>query len=238
MIKLAEMKGFVFAVVFIMIFGTVVATIPTGFLGAGSTATEITTVNPNLLTDFAESANWTGETGDFGGVTGTYYTYEVGTTTFECIFITDSFYVARHDLFFGLWLGGYSYVNFINEDGTNYGDSVSFTDIDNDAVDGSVRYSMVYDSDGTSAGGFVIGWNETTYSGSEDAWDNDELYFVHGTGITADTNIASLLIQILFLQVPNVPILLQLVLVSPVWACILYLLWFIIISMIPFLGGA
>jgi len=41
----------------------------------------------------------------------------------------------------------------------------------------------------------------------------------------------------LFFQLPDVPFLINLLLATPLWACIIYLIWWFIISMIPFLGG-
>jgi len=237
---LSEMKSFVFAVTFIVIFSAIVSTIPTGLQGQGATVSDVTPVNPTLLTDFADHENYTKS--DFSAyVTWLHYVYDlpVGGTTYDCSFITDSFSLGKHVLFLGLWLGGIEYVDFIDENNTNYGTSVSFDDIENDAVDGAVRYTLQYSESGNSAGVFVIYWNTTLYSDPSDAWDNDVLYILHGIGLdlTADTNIASLLMQLLFLQMPDMPVLINLILIIPIWASIIYLLWFIIINMIPFLGG-
>ena len=234
---MAEMRTFVFAVTFIIIFSAIITTIPIGLQGQGATATEVNTVNPNLLTDFADTKEF--DKTDFSAyITWVHYVYDlpVGGATYDCSFITDYFGLGVHTLFIGLWLGGIEYINFISENGTNYGTTVSFDDIDNDADDGAVRYSLQYADSGNSAGGFVFYWNTTTYTGSSDAWDSSELFLLHGVGMTADTNIASLLIQLLFLQLPDMPILINLILIIPIWASIIYLLWFIIISMIPFLG--
>ena len=233
----SEQRTFVFAVTFIIIFSALIASIPVDFQGVEGTVNTVIPVNPNLLSDFADAVEWIGETGDFGGVTGTYYMYDlpVGGPTYECVFITDSFYVGVHTLFIGLWLGGYSWNEFTSDNGTNYGTSVSFTDLDNDADDGAVRYTLQDENSGISAGGFVVWWNTTTYTGSSDAWDNDKLYFLHGIGITGNTDIATLLISLLFLQLPEVPTLVNLLIVVPIWASIIFVLWFIIKEMIPLL---
>jgi len=231
-----EHYGFVFAVTFIIIFSALVATIPINLQGQGANPDIVTPINPNLLTDFAETEEFNQT--DFGGVLYYYFEYELpdGITTWECVFTTDRFNVGAHALFLGIWLGGYNWVNFIADDGTNYGLAVSFTDIDNDAEDGVVRYTLQYEDTGNSAGGFIFYYNTTTYSDSEDAWDNDELILLHGIGLTTDTNIASLLLSLLFLQIPEVPFLVNVILVTPLWASIIYVAWFIIKSMIPLLG--
>ena len=235
----SQQYGFVFAVTFIIMFSALLSSIPVGFQGKGSTADTVIPVNPNLLNDFAEKEEWTGETGDFILlVVVQMYVYDlpIGGTTYECFEFDGSFYMSSHTLFIGLWLGGVSPIEFTSENGTKYGQSVSFSDLDNDEEDGAVRYTLQYSDSGNSVGGLVLWWNTTTYTGSEDAWDNDKLYFLHGIGITGNTDIASLLISLLFLQLPEVPTLVNLLLVVPMWASIIFVLWFIIKEMIPFLG--
>ena len=228
-----------FAVSFIVIFSAIVSTIPADLQGQGAEPIDtVIPINPTLLTDFAHTKQF--DRTDFIVIYGLdYYTYEIvaGSTTFETQFDqTDSFSVGAHTLWVGIWLGGYDWANFINDNGTNYGTSVSFSDIDNDAENGVVRYTLTYETSGASAGGFIFSWNTTTYSNPSDAWDSTELYLIHGIGITADTNIAGLLLSLLFLQLPAVPFLVNIILVTPLWACIIYVTWFIIKSMIPLLG--
>ena len=232
-----EQYGFVFAVTFIIVFSALLATIPIGLQGQGATPDIVTPINPNLLTDFADTEEF--DKTDFSGVLVFSFEYELpdGITTWECVFHTDYYFnIGAHALFLGIWLGGYNWVNFIADDGTNYGLAVSFDDIENDAEDGVVRYTLQYEDSGNSAGGIIFYWNTTTYSNPSDAWDNDELILLHGIGLTADTNIASLVLSLLFLQIPEVPFLVNVLLVTPLWASIIYVAWFIIKSMIPFLG--
>ncbi len=232
----SEQYGFVFAVSFIIFFSALLTTIPLDLQGQGATPDIVVPINPNLLTDFAEIEEF--DKTDFGGILSFYFTYELpnGGTTWECLFASNSFAIGAHTLFVGLWLGGYSWVNFISDNGTNYGMTVSFTDIDNDLEEGAVRYTLQYEDTGNSAGGFVFYYNTTTYTDSEDAWDNDELFLVHGIGMSADTNVANLLLSLLFFQIPEVPFLVNVFLITPLWANIIYVAWFIIKSMIPLLG--
>jgi len=233
-----EHYGFVFAVTFIIIFTALVASIPADLQGQGATPNILIPVTPNLLTDFTEAkqfskVDFTLAIPYFG-----YYYYDLptGATTFSCDIIADSFRVGAHTLFVGVWLGGISWTNFISENGTNYGTSISFSDLENDAEDGAVRYTLQYEDSGNSAGGFVFYWNTTTYPDPVDAWDNDELELVHGVGISADVNVANLLLALLFLQLPDVPMLVNILLIGPVWASIIYVLWYIVTTMIPFLS--
>lgn len=231
----SEQRTFVFAVTFIIIFSTLIASIPVDFQGSGATVETVTPINPNLLSGFAESEEFVKT--DFSGVVGLFYVYDlpIGGTTFECNYYDNEFSVGAHTLFVGLWLGGISWINFISDNGTNHGLEVSFSDLENDAEEGVVRYALQYDDTGNSAGGFVFYWNTTTYSDPSDAWDNNVLYLLHGVGLLANTDIASLLISLLFLQLPEVPALVNVLIVVPIWASIIFVLWFIIKEMIPFL---
>lgn len=232
-----EQKMFVFAVTFIIVYAALIATIPVGLQGQGGTGDSVIPVNPNLLTDFAETEEY--DKTDFSGTPVLRFVYDlpdVGGTTFECLYTANTFLLGAHALFLGAWLGGYSWANFISDNGTNYGLIVSFTDIERDSTDGVVRYTLQYEDTGNTAGGFVFYWNTTTFTDPSDAWDNETLFLVHGVGITQDTNIASLLLSLLFLQLPDVPFLVNVLLITPIWASIAFVLWFLIKSMIPFLS--
>ena len=233
----SEHYGFVFAVSFILLFSALTITIPENLQGQGGTGDIMAPINPNLISDFSEDENFTKSA--FTGILTLYIYYDLGDNTFECDFSTVSkeFFVAKHVLFFSLWLGGLSFYKFVSENGTNRGNTISFTEIETDAIDGAVRYNLLNEDDGTSGGGFVFYWNTTLYADPEDAWDNDVLNLLHGIGMTADTNIASLLVALLFLQLPDVPFLISILIATPLYASIAYILWFIIINMIPFLGG-
>ena len=233
-----EQAGFVFAVIFITLFAGFTAMIPVDLQGKGGTATIPVPVDPTLVSDFTESITFTES--DFIGITGLYYQYDGSEDggdafpyTFECDFVTDTFYVGSHVLWFGLWLGAYDWCNFVNENGTTYS-SVTFNDIDNDANEGTVRYNLIFSSSGKDAGALVFYYNTTTYTDASDAWDNDALYLIHGYGFTPNTNIISLLVGILFLQLPDVPTGINLLIATPPWASIAFIIWYIIKESLPF----
>ena len=96
---------------------------------------------------------------------------------------------------------------------------------------------MQFTSSGAAAGALVCYWNTTTYATSSLAWASNELYMLHGVGIesTATNDIGALIISLLLLQLPQVPTLVNVFLAVPIWACIVYVLWFIIKEMIPFI---
>jgi hypothetical protein len=230
---MSEQRTFVFAVTFIVVFSALIGSIPVDFQGTGGATDTLIPVNPNLLTDFSDSEDFVKS--DFVELI-YWYPETLGGYDFYCGFITDSFYVAAKSLFFGLWFGALSAVNFIYENGTTDYYGVSFADISNTAVDGIAPFTLVFQDSGNPAGSFLFYWNTTTYANPSDAWDADNLYLLHGVGMTANTDIATLLISLLFLQLPDVPLLVNILIVTPIWASIIFVLWFIIKEMIPFLG--
>jgi predicted secreted protein len=229
------MRGFVFAVVFIIVFSALVAAIPIGLQGVGDEVQPLTPIDPSILTDFTDYENYTKS--DFTEIAG-YFVYEYNLAARDWIAGTDgvTFTLQAKVYFFFLWLGQTDVVKFMSPNGVDRGDEISFTNIDNDSDDGAVRYAITFTTSGKAAGAFVCYYNTTTYSTSTDAWDNDELYMLHGVGIesTATNDIGALIISLLLIRLPDVPPLVNIFLAVPIWACIIYVLWFIIKEMIPF----
>lgn len=233
----SEQYGFVFAVIFLVLFAGLTAMIPVDLQGQGGTPNIVIPVDPALVADFSDYEDFVKS--DFGGFGVLQYSaYDGNGDTFpydfDCIFATDTFVVAARIYWGGfLWLGAYDVAKWTNDNGTVYG-AVTFSDIDRDATDGSVRYDLTFSSSGNDAGGFVFYYNTTTYTDASDAWDNDALFLVHGFGITPNTNIISLLVGILFLQLPDVPVGINLILATPPWASVGYIIWFLIKESLPF----
>jgi len=235
----AEMKTFVFAVSFIVLFSVLVSTIPVGLQGAGATPEMLIPVDPSVITGFDHSANYTKS--DFTLIAALYQYYypeKLGGRDWRCTNIAGEFSLGALIYYGGfLFLGALDSVKFTSTDGVDRGDLLSFAEIDADADDGVIRYNLQYYANGASAGGFVLYWNTTAYgSSSSDAWDADALFIVHGVGIadTATGDIGALLVQLLILQLPDVPLLINILLVTPIWASIIYILWYIIKETIPF----
>lgn len=235
----SEQKSFIFAIVFIIVFSGLLVSMPAGLLGFGGSATELLPVNPNLLTDFSETENWTRTSFSLEGTT-YYYNYALGGYSWYCTYSANTFTISRKILWIGfIWLGALENCEFFLENGTTRGTTLTMAEIEGDAEDGAIRYDCEFTESGNTAGGFIFYWNSTAYPDPADAWTADELNLLHGMGIdaTAAGNIFSLLIALLFLQLPEVPVLVNLLLVTPIWACIIYLIWFVIVNSLPFLGG-
>lgn len=235
----SEIYGFTFSIVFILLFTGFLVAIPTDLYGEGSDPDVITPLSPSLLTGFESSQNFTGLSGDFVPIGVSYFfEYSLGGYTWLCdYFIGLGFTLGSKILYFGLWLGQLDSCNFIAPDNGNRGGYLSFAEIDEDLdAEGSVIYTLQSIGSGTARGYLVLGYNITTYSDSEDAFDNDELYFLHGIGVseTAPMDAVSLLISLLLLQLPDCPPLINLLLASPIYACVIFLIWFLIKETIPF----
>lgn len=233
----SEQYGFVFAVIFLMLFAGLTAMIPVDLQGQGATANIVIPIDPSLVSDFTDYEDFVKS--DFSGVISLWYGYDGNSDTFpydfECNYIASLFWVGAKIYWGGfLWLGAYDIVEWHNDNGTIY-NTVTFSDIDNDMTDGSVRYDLIFSGSGNNAGGFIFYYNTTIYTDAADAWDNDELFLVHGFGISPNTNIISLLVGILFLQLPDVPVGINLLLATPPWASVAYIIWFLIKESLPFL---
>lgn len=231
---MAEMKGFIFSVTFLIVFTGLIATMPTELFGYGGTATTIADVDPSLLTDFSDTENWTKS-----AYTNYFYSYEVGGynwragSSAEPVLILD-----RKVYWLGLaWLGAVEHCAFFLANGTSRGTSLTMTEIEGDATDGAVRYNLQFTENSNDAGGFVVYWNSTLYPDPADAWTADKLNLLHGMGIdtTNAVNVVALLLGLLTFQIPDIPVLVNLIVVTPIAVCVIFLIWFIIKESLPFL---
>lgn len=233
-----EMRGFVFAVIFIIVFSTMLVSVPAGLQGPDETPDTVIPIDPSIISGFAESENYTQSA--FYPVAGSYWYEYDALGSRDWVAGTDNatiIQLAAKILFLGIfWFGQIDSCEFTTQDGEDRGIQLSFSEIDADSTDGAVRYSLDLTTSGDSGGSFVAYWNTTAHANSVDAWLADELYLIHGVGIaeTATANIGALIVSLLFLQLPDVPVLINAFIAVPVWACVLFVLWFIIKEMIPF----
>jgi hypothetical protein len=225
------MRGFVFCVLYIIMFGTLLSSIPVGLQGQGDTVETIVPVDPSLVTGFSDIENFTG-----AAFSGNTYEYSLNSRKWLSAKDANEIGLAAKKLIAGvLWLGGLDICDFISPSGANRGVGLAWTEITADAEEGAVRYTLQFDN-GNAAGYFVVYWNTTTYATATLAMASNELYFIHGIGFdtSATSNIGALLVSVLLLQIPDVPTLISVMLAAPTWVAILYVLWFIIKEMIPF----
>lgn len=230
-----EYRGFVFSLTFIIVFTALVASIPTGYQGLGDTPENITAIDPNIISGFADSINFTPN--EFSPIPPfEKYDYDLNSDSYRAYWSTVDFdfMLDRKILILDLfWFGAVDECEF-KLDGASRGTDLAFSEIQADAEDGVVTYSI--EAASASVGSFIFHWNDTLYPSFKFAWGNDSVDVVHGIGFaeSATADVGQLIIGLLFLQLPDVPVLLNLILASPLWASIIYLLWFIIKEMIPF----
>ena len=235
----SEMRGFVFSVVFIIVFSTLLSSIPVGLQGSGEEPDTVVPIDPSTITGFAESHDYYPDNYSVLHTGRYYYDYdEFGGHDWRSVTDNDTFLElgAKDYVFWILWFGQLDDCKFEAPSGQDRGTTLTFAEIDADAEDGAVSYSLTFSDSGNTAGSLVIYWNTTAYSSVDDAWDNDEAYLLHGVGFDsgATTNIGALLVSLLFLQLPEVPTLINILLAAPIWACIIFVLWYVIKEMIPF----
>lgn len=235
----SEQRGFVFSVVFIIIFSTLLASVPAGFQGSGEDVETVIPIDPNLLTGFSETEDYYPDNYSALGGGLYYYDYDdLGGRDWRSVTDDDTFLSLGAKVYVvGIFFfGTLEYCEFESPSGENLGTTLTFDQIDADDTDSdyAVRYSLTLEDSGDSAGSLVIYWNGTASVG--DAWDADDVYLLHGVGIdsTATTNIAALLISLLFIQLPEVPTLINIFIAVPIWACIVFVLWYVVKEMIPF----
>lgn len=236
----SELGAFVFCVTFILIFGALLSSMPTGLQGTGTDPANLIPVDPSLLSGFDEQENYT-KTAYSAGVGLYYYDYSIGNKDWRAIYtdLTDlTFYVSQKWTVVPIVWIYYTFCEFHSSGGINRGTALTIDEIAEDAEDGSIRYDLFDSETGESQGAMLFYWNSTLYSDPEDAFDNDVLYQLHGIGFSsyAISDIGYLLVALLFLQLPNTPIIVSLLLAGFLWATIIYLLWFIITSTIPLIG--
>lgn len=232
----SEQAGFVFAVSFIVLFAGLTAMVPIEIQGAGATTEILVPVDPSLVSDWTDYEDWNKT--DMTQVGSYYFINYDALGGFDWVAgfsaATETFTVGAKIYWGPFWFGGLDFVQFISTEGTNYDTWLTLTDIANDGVDGTAKYNLIFSESGNDAGDFIFYWNATTYSSPSDAWDNSDLVLLHGVGFTPNTDIVSLLVGILFLQLPDVPVGINLLLAVFPWASVIYIIWFIIKESLPF----
>ena len=234
-----EQRSFVFALVFILLFSGLTIAIPIDLQGEGDTPNELESFNPSLAFGWEDSENWQKDNCSSHGIIPDYdYEYTLNTKDWKWYTLAGAsiFSLSQKVYFFGIWLGETLSCDFISETGINRGHVLDWSYVNIDDSNGTAIYSLSLSGSGQSVGDLVIFWNTSLYADPSDAWDNDVLYFAHGVGFvdTATVDATSLLVGILTLQLPDCPPLVTLIIASPLYACVIYLIWFIIKESLPF----
>lgn len=223
---MAEMKAFVLCVTFLLLYASLLGTVPTGLLTTDVISPELTGTNPQSLSGFTEYVQYDSTNYSGGSLAYTLGSLDWVSTPFSYYRVGVKRYVWL------LWVST-DYAVFTAADGGTRGDELTLAEVDADAENGTVRYTATH---GQGASAVVFSWNTTAYPTAANAWGNDSLAIVHGTGFNPDLtgNVLSLLFGLLTLSLPDVPFLLQVLLSTPLYASILYLMWFLVKEVLPF----
>jgi len=235
------MYGFVFSVVYILLFSAFLGAVPVDLQGGGSDIDLPVPLDPVYLTGFEETDNWVRD--NYTAGVGLYYrSYALEGKDWQASYTTVTGLTFYHAQKFTvipiIWIYLIS-CEFHLANGTNRGTSLTIDDIEGDAENGTVKYDMFSSERGDNQGALIFYWNTTDYTDPEDAWDNDALHLVHGVGFTttASNDVLALVLAVLLLQLPDVPALLGLLISAPLWACIAFVVWYLITALIPFVSG-
>ena len=230
---MGEYRGFIFAITFILFFAGLVVAIPVGLEGQGLDPDNVVPLKTAIIFGFEDYETYN------MSVLSAYdqYQYDFNLRGWVFSYYAGTIQLGAKIVYLGfLWFGQLDSCEFISPDGNNRGAVLSYEEIDTDAENGTVNYNLRYLVNGADAGGFVVYWNSTEYESSFDAFVADDVFFMHGVGIasTAPVDITSLLIGLLLLQLPNCPPLINLLLATPIYAAVVFLIWFIIKESMPF----
>ena len=224
---MAEMKNFAVVVSVLLIYSALLGTMPAGFMTATYETPELADIDPQLIVGFENyvtmnSTNFTagGVDYDFGGH---------GWTAQVINGIFSLFYRTQFLIFIPVYTG-----TTLTFESFDRGDFLTWETIYTDSEDGLARYTAKCPQ---LTSGLVFTWNTTDYTYPWDAWGNGSLIIVHGVGANianAPLDVLSLLLAMLTYSVADIPPLLQVLLNSPIYASVLFLVWFIIKEVIPF----
>ncbi len=227
---MAEMKGFAFVVSFLLIYSAFLSTVPPGILTDTYENPALTEIDPQLLVGFDSWVSYNATNYTTG-----YLSYSLGGHEWASWESSGDYKLGAKVIVWGWWIST-ALCDFL-VDGESHGylfTSLLWTTVYADADNGTVRYSAV---NRFVTSGVVFSWNTNDYTYPWDAWGNDSLQIVHGIGASEQSpqNALSLVLGMLTFSLPGIPFLLQILLSSPVYASILYLIWFLVKEVIPLL---
>ncbi len=223
---MAEMKTFAFVVSFLLIYSAFLSTVPPGLLTDTYDDPTLTEIDPQLVVGFGSYVQY-----DLTNYTAGEFSYSLGGFEWN-VWDLGGVTLGTKVIIF-IWIDT-NWVEFILESGESRGVGVFWATVQADADNGTTRYTLVNNA---ITSGMVLYWNPNDYTYCWDAWGNDSLYIIHGVGASDESpqNALSLVLGMLTFSIPGIPFLLQVLLSSPIYASILYLIWFLIKEVIPFL---
>lgn len=139
------------------------------------------------------------------------------------------------------WVGS-TLMKFKNEKGIDRGMELTntFLDTDFNSKQAYSKYFCKGENEPKVGCTIFFSFNTSDYDLPSEAWSNGELYFLQGIGfdqIGTSTNAWNIISSILFFQMPDVHPIINAIVAIPLWVCIAYLVYVLILKAIPFVGG-
>lgn len=128
-------------------------------------------------------------------------------------------------------------VQWLNAKGVNEGTEVSVLEIETNSVDNASRYTAQC-SHFSYYSNFAF--NGSLYANFTDAWNHHGLYAFFGVNfddVNTSYNAFDLIAKLLFFQLPECNVYINALIAIPIWITIGYLVYVLIIKVIPFIAG-
>lgn len=246
--NIAELRGLVTVVSFLSLFAVLTVMIPPQFFAESYEGRELSVPEYFEGIDFqyfAETWNYqmneTGgysvlemyhvDIGDAGTIGGhkVQLVYSEANRTHHDIRVTHIYYQwvifpADHDM------------EFLFQ-GASRGTTLTATELNSDIGNGQATYSVQCEHVLLR---MSFGYNTTTYDDVTTAWNHHDVYVFVGIDfdqVNTTLNAWSIIGMILFFQMPDVHVAINMVIAIPLWICIAYLAYVLILKAIPFVSG-
>jgi len=238
---ISEMRGLVVIFSFIAVFVILMGLIPSQFLMADY---EGRTVNvPDYfealdLLFYVNTMNLTLD--DSGSLQGGFYIYsfDFGGHNLRLLDkVNPNELWMQHYWYWLIFPTAHHYMDWVNRDSTNRGNSLSASELDSDYTKGNIRYTVKCDDFQMDV---FFGFNETTYSTPSEAWQNNELSLllaIEFDQVNTSINAWSLISMLLFFQLPDVHWIINALIAIPLWIAIAYLAFIMLLRTIGAVFG-
>lgn len=224
---MSEMKTFSFVVSFLLVYTALMGSIPAGLLSTTYDNPVLQNIDPQLIAGFDSFVQY-----DYSNFSGGSFNYDLGGYEWHSASDGSNFGMGVIIRFLGIWVDT-DWVDFALDSGQSRGTTLTLQEIQADASNGTVRYSAICF---TVTTGIIFSWNPNDYTYAWEAWGNDSLYVIHGIGINdnAPQNAISLVLGMLTFSIAEIPFLIQILINSPIYAGVLYLIFFFVKEIAPF----
>lgn len=248
---ISELRGLVTVITFLGVFALLIGWIPSTFFTAGE---EREVYVPDFFDivdvySFAETSTWQlNETGgDYSWAEWAVYYVSVDIGSWDIDFYYrrpgfGDYYCELQHVWYEWWvIPSHHLLEWFNRAGVSRGTDLRLSEIETDAAGAStVTYRAVC---GHTTYHTTFAYDEDVYSSYEDAWDNGDLFVFFGVNfddVNTSYNAWQVISMLLFFQLPDINPIINAIIAVPLWVCIAYLSFILILRAIGaiFGGGA